>query len=84
MDPKTERVDESKIYGLYWVVVQEMPESKDWAFFVCWAPGEGPCGQGPIGPKRTQKDRFWIGKEMDSLDQLKSGQRLVAVRLTQF
>ena len=33
MDPKTERVDESKIYDLYWVVVQEMPESKDWAVF---------------------------------------------------
>jgi hypothetical protein len=33
MDPKTKRVDESKIYDLYWVVVQEMPESKDWAVF---------------------------------------------------
>ena len=33
MDPKTKRVDESKIYDLYWVVVPEMPESKDWAVF---------------------------------------------------
>jgi len=38
----------------------------------------------PKGPKRTQKDRFWIGKEMDLLDQLKSGQRPMVVRLTQF
>ena len=29
--------------------------------------------------KRTQKGRFGIGKEIDSLGQLKSGKRLVAV-----
>lgn len=32
-DPKTQKVDESKIYDLYWLVVQEMPESKCWAVF---------------------------------------------------